>query len=84
MAGTPPSPRLTQPQREIALALLHFINVNGFSPTVRELGEATRRSPGTIHQHLETLRANGIVDWWDGQPRTIHFLLPRHEVEALL
>lgn len=45
---------------------------NGFSPTVREIGDLVGiKSTATVHGHLEKLKKQGKIDWNPTQPRTI-------------
>ena len=48
-----------------------------YCPTLREIADALGvTSISAVSYHLSRLRTAGIVDWVDGQPRTLH-LVPR-------
>ena len=49
-----------------------FISGNGYSPTLRELAELIGKSKATVQRELDLMRANKLVDWKDGQSRTLH------------
>lgn len=57
-----------------ALCLIEgYVESRGYAVTVRELGELMGvTSPSTTHQRLHRLRAEGFVDFVDGEPRTLH------------
>ena len=49
-----------------------FIRENGYSPSVREIGEAVGlRSPSTVHSHLKILEDNGYLQKSKGKTRTV-------------
>ncbi|MEG6615416.1 hypothetical protein V6C27_03090 [Peptococcaceae bacterium 1198_IL3148] len=44
----------------------------GYPPSIREIGKLVGlRSSSTIHARLAKLRKAGIVEWEQGQPRTL-------------
>jgi repressor LexA len=48
---------------------------NGFSPTVREIGDMVElKSSGAVHRHLEVLKKQGKIDWNPDMPGTIRVL----------
>lgn len=52
--------------------IINYIEENGFSPTVRELGELVGiKSTSTVHEHLKKLKEQGKIEWNPTQPRTI-------------
>ena len=59
-------------QRQVLDALRELTKDRPYSPTVRELAEATGLALSTVHAHLAQLRARGLVDWIDGHVRTLH------------
>lgn len=64
---------LTARRREVLVAVRDFHDLNGYAPTVREIGTILHVSaPSVIHTHLTILRDHGLVDWADGQARTLH------------
>lgn len=61
------------PQVAIVALLSQSLALHGYPPTIRELAEGTGLQPSVIHRHLERLRAQGLITWTDGQPRTLRF-----------
>lgn len=49
-----------------------FISAEGYSPTVSELSEIEGVNRNAMHNRLEQLRKKALVDWKDGQSRTLH------------
>jgi repressor LexA len=62
----PPSPRsaqLTRKQRQVLTAIQRFSTLNGYMPSVRELGkELGGLAPATVQHHLTTLRRKGFLE----------------------
>jgi repressor LexA len=66
---------LTQSQKRIYVVIKDFINKNGYSPTVREIGSiAGISSPGTIHGHLKRIKDKGFITFKEGKNRTIRII----------
>ena len=64
--------RLTKKQRQIYDYILAFIEDNGYSPSVREIGDHLNlKSPSTVHFHLKGLRAAGMITQVEGKTRSI-------------
>ena len=64
--------RLTKKQRQIYDYILAFIEENGYSPSVREIGDHLNlKSPSTVHFHLKGLRAAGMITQVEGKTRSI-------------
>lgn len=61
----------TERQVEV-LATIHALSLRGFPPTFRELGEALQISSlkGVV-DHLEALKARGLVSWLPNKQRTL-------------
>jgi SOS-response transcriptional repressor LexA len=59
---------------EILRFIEQFLSDNAYAPSVREIAEHIGRSSyGTVHQRrLTKMRWMGLVDWLEGQMRTIH------------
>ena len=54
--------QLTKRQREILDFITEFIEEQGYSPSIREIGEHFQlSSPATIHSHLENLKSKGFL-----------------------
>lgn len=55
----------------IVLFVQDFIKHNGYSPTVREIGDAVGlKSSSTVHGHLKRLESMGLIRLEDRKPRT--------------
>ena len=52
---------LTRKQRRVIDTIRTFIEENGYSPSVRELGDALGLAPATIQQHLDALQLKGFI-----------------------
>jgi repressor LexA len=53
---------LTQRQRQILQCILQHIDLRGYPPTVREIGEAVNlSSSSTVHAHLKSLEEAGLI-----------------------
>lgn len=53
---------LTRRQREMLDSIDHFIEENGYSPTLEEIGAALGlSSPATVHKHLQNLESKGLI-----------------------
>ena len=48
-----------------------FVTMWGYSPSVRDIGQALGLSPSGVWHHLERLAAAGLVTWTPGRSRTI-------------
>ena len=74
MATTPTQTRhLTARQREILSVLADFAAKHRYAPSLEELCETVGlASKSTVHTHLGNMRHAGVVDWCDGEPRTLH------------
>ena len=53
---------LTRKQRRVVDTIRTFIEENGYSPSVRELGDALGLAPATIQQHLDALQGKGFIN----------------------
>ena len=54
---------LTARQRETLEAIISHINIEGYPPTLRELGEATDIfSTNAVNDHLVALEKKGFID----------------------
>lgn len=66
---------MTERQEQILDAIHDFAQAHGYQPTVRDLMPMVGLdSTSTVHQHLANLRRMGLVDWVDGQVRTLHLV----------
>lgn len=56
------SDKLTQRQRQIMEYIMQHIDMHGYPPTVREIGEAVNlSSSSTVHAHLKNLEDKGLI-----------------------
>lgn len=63
---------LTPKQQTIFDYIIAFQRDKGFSPSVREIGEAVGlKSPSTVHFHLKGLEGAGLIQKQEGKTRTI-------------
>ena len=53
---------LTRKQRLVVDTIRAFVRENGYSPSVRELGDTLDLAPATIQQHLDVLQAKGFIN----------------------
>lgn len=64
--------QLTQKQQQIYDFILSFTEEHGYPPSVREIGEHVGlKSPSTVHFHLKSLRAAGLITQAEGKTRAI-------------
>jgi repressor LexA len=65
-------PVLTERQRQILDFLTSYLDVHGYPPTVREIGEAVGlASPSTVHAHLANLERAGLIKRDPTKPRAL-------------
>jgi repressor LexA len=64
---------LTARQQEVLDIIRNFIGLNGYPPTVRELGEVLKMGPRAVHDHLKALERKGFIEREEGLPRAISF-----------
>jgi repressor LexA len=58
-----------------------FIDINGFSPTVREIAHGVRlRSTHMVWIRLSSLKRKGYITWLPASPRTIRILKRENHV----
>lgn len=63
---------MTKKQRIIYDAIQEFIELNGYSPSIRELCELVGlRSTATMFVHLKKKKEKGYLTYKEGQSRTI-------------
>lgn len=52
---------LTKRQREIYVSVCDFIDQEGYSPSVRQIGKTFNLGPATVQQHLDALETKGYL-----------------------
>jgi repressor LexA len=63
---------LTKRQQEIWEFLVQYVDLHGYPPTVREIGEHVGlASPSTVHAHLANLERAGLIKRDPTKPRAI-------------
>lgn len=68
-------PALTIRQQAVLDWIRGFIDVHGYSPTVRQVAFAFNwRSPNAASVHMAPLRRKGYVTWLDNKPRTLRIV----------
>jgi repressor LexA len=62
-------------QKQILEYLHQFIQANGFAPTLRQIADAINvNSLATVHEHLQTLEAKGLIKRKHGRTRSIDLI----------
>lgn len=70
--------RTSTKQEEILHYIEHFIQENGYAPSVREIGNAVGlRSTATVSYHMSQLRDKGLLSFEAGKKRAITTQMPR-------
>lgn len=63
---------LTKRQRQILDYITGFVEANGYSPSIREIGDHFNlSSPATIHAHIENLKKKGFLTTESNEARSI-------------
>ena len=63
---------LTKRQKEVLEAITKYIVMNGYPPSIRDLGEEVGlKSASTVSFMLTKLKEKGYVTWQEGRPRTL-------------
>lgn len=66
---------MTQKQRQVYDYIVRFKEVNGYSPTIREIAKGVNtKSLYYVKEILETLKDDGIITYLENKPRTIRVL----------
>lgn len=68
--------KISREQYELNLEITYqyikeFIKKNGYSPSMREIADNTKRSLDTIFNHVYELKEQGKIDFIKGKARTI-------------
>lgn len=66
--------RITLRQVEIIAALRNLSHLNGYMPSIRELGATLGKSRGTIIQQLQSLERKGAIRRHPKKARAIEIL----------
>ncbi|MEA1963426.1 MAG: transcriptional repressor LexA [Patescibacteria group bacterium] len=67
--------QLTKRQREILDFVTEFMEEQGYSPSIREIGKHFQlSSPATIHSHLENLKSKGFLKNSFNEARSIELV----------
>ncbi len=73
---------LTARQQEIWGFLIEYVDLHGYPPTVREIGEAVGlASPSTVHAHLANLERAGLLRRDPTKPRALDLIGHRRSRE---
>jgi repressor LexA len=74
---------LTGRQQEIWSFLVEYVDLHGYPPTVREIGEAVGlASPSTVHAHLANLERAGLLKRDPTKPRALELIGREKPVET--
>ncbi len=65
---------LTKVQKDMVQFIIKYSSENDYPPTLREISEVSNMTVGGVLYHLQVLKRNGLIDWRDGQSRTIRIL----------
>ena len=66
---------MTERQKEIFLAITRYIEKEGISPTVREIGDIIGlSSSSTVHRHIKILEDEGYIKMKKDTPRSIRIM----------
>lgn len=65
---------LTNKQKVLLDYVVRFKEVNGYSPSVREIAKGTYTGVARVHTILEELMDKGYITFKEKQPRTIRVL----------
>lgn len=75
---------ITKIRYDVYKAIKEYIELHGFSPSVRDLCDITgKSSPATIKFCLDRLRKDGIISFVTGKNRTIRILVDEKELEVV-
>ena len=67
-------------ERDILLFIGTYRNENGFSPTIREIGEAVGlRSSSSVQMHLKQMEEAGTIKRRRNMPRTVAWIRPQKD-----
>ena len=59
-------------RQDILKRIIGYIQTYGYPPTTREIGDMVcLDSTSSVYNHLQRMRDDGMIDYLDGQPRTI-------------
>ena len=74
---------LTGRQQEIWSFLVEYVDLHGYPPTVREIGEQVGlASPSTVHAHLANLERAGLLKRDPTKPRALELIGREQPVHA--
>jgi repressor LexA len=74
---------LTGRQQEIWTFLVEYVDLHGYPPTVREIGEEVGlASPSTVHAHLANLERAGLLKRDPTKPRALELIGREKPVES--
>lgn len=65
---------LTRKQMDVLEYITRFKEVNGYSPSIREIASGTYTGSTPIHTLLEELKDKGYITYKPRQPRTIRVI----------
>ncbi len=65
---------ITRRQKDVVDFILDYRRARGVPPTMDEMAEALRLNKKTVYEHLQRLRARGVVTWRRYQARSLKVL----------
>jgi len=65
---------LTPRQQEVLAWISGYIDVHGFSPTIRQIGHAFGWTVNGVVCHLRPMKKKGWITWIEGEARTLRVI----------
>ena len=65
---------LTPRQQDVLDWISGYIDVHGYSPTIRQIGNAFGWTTNGVVCHLRPMRKKGWITWQDGEARTLRVI----------
>lgn len=62
---------LTERQREIYLFILHYHEMKGYSPSIRDICKGVYLSQPSVMRHIDNLNKKGYIDYTPKVARSI-------------
>lgn len=73
---------LYKKQKQIVEYISQYIQINNYSPTLREIADAMGLSSlATVHEHLQTLERKGVIRRFEGAVRGIEITDPHYSAD---
>jgi len=67
---------LNDKESKLLNTIVKYINENGFSPSIREIGEIVGyKSTSTVYRYLEKLEEKGYIERKENSPRALKVII---------